>query len=59
MTLNDKKLCQSHSLSKEPYMWLWFLVHMGKMMISLANVFIFQNFDFCGVFFLGGGGKIA
>ena len=50
MAQNDKKFCLSHSISQEPYIiWLWFLVHMCKMMISPANFFIFQNFDF-GVF---------
>ena len=39
--------CLSHSISQEPYIkWLWFLVHMCKMMISPVNFFIFQNFDF-------------
>ena len=46
---NYKKFCLSHSVSQEPYIiWLWFLVHMCKMMISPANFFIFQNFDFWG-----------
>ena len=53
MVQNDKKLCLPHSLSQEPYItWLWFLVHMCKMMISPANFFIIQNFDF--FWFLGG-----
>ena len=35
------------SISQEPYIiWLWYLVHMCKMMISPANFSIFQNFDF-------------
>ena len=39
---NDKKFCLSHSISQEPYIiWLWFLVHMCKMMISPVNFFIF------------------
>ena len=47
MTQNDKQFCLSRSISQEPsIIWLWFLVHMCKMMISLANFFIFQNFDF-------------
>ena len=42
MAQNDKKFCLSHSVSQEPYIiWLWFLVHMCKMMISPANFFIF------------------
>ena len=33
--------------SQEAYIiWLWFWVHMCKMMISTAKFFIFQNFDF-------------
>ena len=47
MAQNDKKFCLSHSVSQEPYIiWLWFLVHMCKMIISPATFFIFQNFDF-------------
>ena len=47
MTQNDKKFCLPHSVSQEPYIiWLWFLVHMCKMMISPANFCIFQNFEF-------------
>ena len=46
MAQNDKNFL---SLSQELYIiWLWFLVHMCKMMISPANFFIFQNFDFWG-----------
>ena len=42
-----------HSIFQEPYIiWLRFLVHMYKMMISPENLLIFQNFDFWGV--LGG-----
>ena len=48
--LNDKKFCPSHFISQEPYIiLLWFVVHMCEMVISPANFFIFQNFDF-GVF---------
>ena len=44
---NDKKFCLSHFVSQEPYIiWLWVLVHMCKMIISRANFFIFQTFDF-------------
>ena len=53
---NDKKFCLSHSVSQEPFIiWLWFLVHMYKMMILPAIFFIFQNFDFWGFY----GGKSA
>ena len=46
MALNDKKICLT-SLSQEPYLiWLWFLVHMCKMMISPAIFFIFSKFWF-------------
>ena len=39
---NDKTFCLSHSISQEPYIiWLWFLIHMCKMMISPANFFIY------------------
>ena len=55
MAQNDKNLCLSHSVSQEPYsIWFWFLVHMCKMMISLAMFFILSNFWFFG--FLGGRG---
>ena len=48
MAQNDKQFCLSHSVSQELYiMWLWFLVHMCKMMISPAIFVISQNFDFC------------
>ena len=47
MTQNDKNFCLSHSISQEPYIiWLWFLVHVCKMLISPDNVF--QNFYFWG-----------
>ena len=55
MAQNDKKFCLSHSVSQEPYfIWLWFWVHICKMMISPANFFIFQSFNFWG--FYGGKG---
>ena len=56
MAQMDKKFSLSHSVSQEPYLiWLWFLVHMYKMMISPAIFFIFSKFwFFC---FLGGGIK--
>ena len=47
MAQNDQKFCLSHSVSQEPnIIQLWFLMHVCEMMISPANVFIFQNFDF-------------
>ena len=56
MAQNDKKFCLSHSVSQELYITgLWFLVNMCKMMISPANFFVFQNFDFWGFY----GGKRA
>ena len=49
---NDKKFCPSHFISQEPYIvWLSFMVHMCKMIISLG--FFFQFFKiliFCVVF---------
>ena len=49
MVQNDKKLCLLHSISQEPYIiWLSFIVHIYKMIISLGVFFIFQNFDFLG-----------
>ena len=43
MPQNDKKFCLPHSVSEEPYIiWLWFLVHMCKMMISPATFFILK-----------------
>ena len=37
----------SHFVSQELYLiWLWFLVHMGKMMISPANFIIFSKIWF-------------
>ena len=49
MAQNDKKFCPSQSVSQEPNLiWLWFLVHKCKIMISLALFFIFSNSDFWG-----------
>ena len=49
MAQNDKKFCLSHSVSQELYIiWLWFLLHICKMMMSWANFFILQNLDFWG-----------
>ena len=52
MAENDIKNL-SHSMSQELYfIWLWFLVHMCKVMISPAFFFpfffLFQNSDFSG-----------
>ena len=44
---NDKKLCLSYSISQEAcIVWLWFLVHMCKMMTSPDALFIFLKFWF-------------
>ena len=49
MVQNDKKFCPSPSISQEPYIiWLSFMVHMCKMIISLGVLFIFSNVDFLG-----------
>ena len=49
MTQNDKKICLSHSLSKELYLiWLWFLVNMYNM-ISWTIFFVFSKFWFFGL----------
>ena len=48
---NDKKFCLSHSISQELYfVWLWFLVHLCKLMISPALFFNFSKFWFFWVF---------
>ena len=40
---NDKKFCLLHSISQEPnIIWLWFMVHMCKMIISV--IFFFFHF---------------
>ena len=45
MAQNDKKVCLLHSISEEPYIiWLWFLVHMCKMIIFPVNFFILGFF---------------
>ena len=42
-----KRIISPGILSQEPYIiWLWFLVDICKVMMSPANLFIFQNFDF-------------
>ena len=54
MVQNDNKLCPSHSISQEPYIiWLSFMVHLCKMIISPAGSFsFFQDFDSPGVFLI-------
>ena len=48
MTQNDRKLCVE-PISQEVYtIWLWFLVHIYKMMTSSYAFSFFQNFDFLG-----------
>ena len=65
MDQNDKTFCLSHSISQEMYIiWLWFLVHMSKMIISPAVSFFIlmlifwffrrvkgQNYQFYSVMF--------
>ena len=47
MAQNDKKFCLSHSISQELYLiWLWFLAHWYKIMVSPAIFFIFSKFWF-------------
>ena len=47
---NYKKFCPSCSISQEPHIiWLSFMVHICKMIISLGVFLLgFQNFDFLG-----------
>ena len=53
MGQNNKKFSLPHSVSQEPYLiWLWFLMHICKMMISPAFFFFFSKFLFSR--FLGG-----
>ena len=48
MTQNDRKLFVE-PISQEVYtIWLWFLVHIYKMMTSSYAFSFFQNFDFLG-----------
>ena len=55
MVQNDKKICLLHSISQEPYIiWLSFMVHMCKMIISPGVFFSFSKFWFFGL--LGGEG---
>ena len=49
MAQNDKIFCLSHSISQERYIvLLWFLVHIGKIMIPPAIFPFFQNVDLFG-----------
>ena len=44
---NDKKICPSHFISLKPFIiWMPFMVHMCKMMISPSVFFIFSKFWF-------------
>ena len=50
MVQNDKKFCASHVISQEPYIiWLSFMLHMCKMIISPGVFFIFSKFWFFGL----------
>ena len=55
---NDKKILpvSLRTSGTVHIIWLWFLLHMCKMMISPTIFFIFQNFDFC--VFMGLKGQI-
>ena len=45
MVQNEKKLCLLRSISQETYIiWFSFMVHMCKMIISMAIFFIFSEF---------------
>ena len=47
MVQNDKKLCPSRFISQELYIiWLSFMLHMYKMIISLGFFFFFFFFNF-------------
>ena len=49
MVQNEKKLCPSCSIFQEPYIvWLSFMVHICKMIMSLYFFSFLQNFDFLG-----------
>ena len=55
MTQHEKKFCLLYSIYQEPYIiWLSFVVHMFKMIISLVVFFRFSKFWF---FRLLGGSK--
>ena len=54
MVQNDKKLFLLYSMSQEAdIIWLWFLVHMCKMMSSPDAFFIFSKFWFSGLLWGG------
>ena len=47
MVQNDKTFCPLHSISQEPYIiWLPFVVHICKIIISSGLVSFFQNINF-------------
>ena len=49
MVQNDKKFCPPCPISHELYIiWLSFMVHMCKMIVSPGFFYIFQNFNFSG-----------
>ena len=55
MVQNNKKFCQPHFISQESFIiWLSFIVHIYKMIISSGLFFFFSNFWFSGP--IGGGG---
>ena len=55
MVQNDKKILLLHTISQEPYIiWLSFMVHMCKMIISPGVFFSFSKFWFSRL--LGGEG---
>ena len=48
---NEKKFCLLHLISQEPYViWLSFMVHICKMVISLGVFFFFSKFWFFRLF---------
>ena len=50
MVQNDKKFCLWHSVSQEPYIiWLSFMLHLCKMIMSPGSFFIFSKFWFLGL----------
>ena len=50
MAQNDLKFCVLLHISGTAHHILWCLVHICKMMISPANFFIFESFDFWGFY---------
>ena len=59
MVQNDKKLWLSCWYLKNHTLWLWFMVHVCKMIISPGIFLIFQNFDFAGFLRLVGGQRMT